>query len=292
MSAKKRTIMKEFSILEISGVDEPAQGPAIMSLMKSKTQAPAAGEPGNEGQHKEDNMSKTAEELQAELTKSQADLATEKAKSEELDVIAKMTDEEKAAMAKMDEDEVKKFISLSVDNRGTFMAKAKADAADANPVIFKSKSSGEEFRKSDDPRLVDMAKRDDARETEMAKMRSDSADAHFEKKAKIDFAKFQGETSTKTALAKAVAGIKDEASRASVSEMLEGVHKSVGVMFSEVGHQIEGNDDLGTDLKKSAGDKLDTLAKARAVKDGTTVEKAFSAILETEEGSQLYAAAQ
>lgn len=290
---KKRTIMKEFSILEISGVDEPAQAPALMSLMKSKSQAPAADPLGNEGQTKEDVMSKTAEELQAELAKSLAALALEKAKTAELGVIAKMTDEEKAALAKMDEAETKKFVGLSVDDRNDFMAKAKAAEAEADPIVFKSKSSGEVFRKSDDPRLVDMAKRDDEREVELAKMRDDQATAHFEKKAAVSFAKFKGELSAKTALAKAIAGIKDEAARAAVTDMLDGVHKSVGVMFKEVGHQLDNNsDDEDQDVMKAAGDKLDTLAKARQAADKTTYEKAFSAVLETEEGAKLYAAAQ
>jgi uncharacterized protein YoxC len=291
--APRRRIMKEFSILEISGVDQPAQAPALMSIMKSRSSNPATGEPGTTGQSKEDTMSKTPEELQAELTKANdllaaankaKDDADEKAKK--LELLSKMTDAEKAAMENMDEEETKKFLAKSSAERTAQIEMAKS----ADPVVFKS-AAGVEYRKSDDQRVIDMAKRDDVREVEMQKMRDAATDSHFEKTAGVSFAKFKGELTTKAALAKAVAGIKDEDVRKNVGEMLDAVHKSLGVMFKEVGHMDTNTavDDADGDIAKAAGVSLDTMAKAKATADKISIEKAYSAVLETPEGQKLYA---
>lgn len=286
-----RRIMKEFSISEISGVDEPAQAPALMTLMKAKS----SGQPADEfGKHKEATMAKTVEELQAELTKSAADLAkvqadlveANKAKAE-AEMKAKLTPEEMAALAE-ETDEVKKAKLLAEPE---LMKAAVANRAASNPVIYKS-ATGDEYRKSDDPRLVAMAKRADADAEDLRKMREAAVDESFEKRASTEFAKFKGTASIKGALLKAVAGIKDEATRTAVGEMLKAVHGAMGVMFKEVGTGADdiSGDDTGGDMKKAAETKLDQLAKAHMAKNaGMTFAKAYDAVLATPEGEKLYA---
>jgi hypothetical protein len=282
-----RRIMKEFSILEISGVDDPAQAPALMSIMKAKGFGTNAGEPGD-GQSKEDAMSKTAEELQAELTKQAALTKAAEDRAAAAEAIAKMSDADKAAMADMDEAEKAKFVAAKPEDREKEVAKRR----EANPVIYKSKSTGAEYRKSDDARLVDLAKRDDEREAELTKMRNDSINATFEKRASTEFAKFKGDLGVKTALVKAVAGIQDEALRNGVNELLKSAHNALGVMLKEVGTGADdtSGDDADQDLKKSSELSLDKMAKDYMAKNsGTTFAKAYDAVLSTPEGAKLYA---
>lgn len=284
-----RRIMKEFSIFEISGVDAPAQAPALMTLMKAKNLSNNAGEPGA-GHKKEDNMSKTAEELTAELAK-QAELTkAADARADRAELIAKMSDEEKKAFGDIkDEKEKESFLAAKPEDRKKEVAKR----AEADPVIYKSKATGAEYRKSDDTRLVDLAKRDDEREAEIAKMRGDALDEVFTKRASTELAKFKGEVSDKALLLKAVASIKDDAGRTRVSDMLKAVHGALGVMLKEVGTSNDLGDDGGpdADLKKTAEDGLDKLAKAYAEKHSVTFAKAYDAVLSTTEGAKLYAKA-
>ena len=283
-----RRIMKEFSIFEISGVDQPAQAPALMTLMKSRLPGgKEAGEPGG-GQAKEDSMSKTQEELQAELKKAAEDKEALEKSLARAEAIAKMTDAEKAAMADMNETEKEKFIAAKPEDRKEEVAKR----AEANPVIYKSKTTGAEYRKSDDPRLIDLAKRDDEREAELKKMREDALDETFSKRAATELARMPGEITVKTALLKAVAGIKDEELRKGVGEMLKSVQGKLSVMLKEIGTGKDdlSGDDTDGDVKKSAETALDKLARDYMAKNaGVTFAKAYDAVLATPEGQKLYA---
>lgn len=284
-----KRIMKEFSIFEISGVDEPAQAPALMSLMKSRSQGgKGAGDVPGGGQAKEDAMSKTPEELQAELKKAADDKKALEAQLAKAEAIAKMSDAEKAAMEKMDEEGKEKFIAAKPEDRKKEVAKA----LEADPVLYKSKSTGAEYRKSDDPRLIDLAKRDDDREAELKKMRDDALDETFAKRATTELARFPGELTIKTALVKAVAGIKDETVRKGVEEMLKGAHSKLSVMLKEIGTGADNTsgDDADGDVKKAAETSLDKLAKDYMSKNaGVTFAKAYDAVLKTAEGQKLYA---
>lgn len=289
---RRRRIMKEFSIAEISAVDEPAQDPARMTIMKAKGQGiNPPGEPAPVNK-KEDSMSKTAEELQAELEKMAKDRDAAVAKAEAVELLAKMSDREKKYTAGMSKDEKKKFMDKSEDERSAMMDDEEEAKKAKNPVVYKAKD-GTEYRKSDDQRLVEMAKRDDAREEEMAKMREDAANAAFEKSAMVDFAKFKGELSAKTALAKAVAGIKDEDARKSVKEMLKSAHAAVALTLKEVGGAGDdySSDDLDGEVvtKAKAENQLDAMAKKYATENKVDYAKAYTAVLETDEGQALYA---
>lgn len=288
----KKNIMKEFIIAEISGVDDPAQAGAVMSIMKSKSGKPPV-------KKKEGPMPKTAEELQAELTKSAADLEKANGQIEDLTKkaetaakLAELTDAEKSFYADLSDDAKEVFLGKSKDARKEEVEAAIKNKEADDPVIFKS-ANGTEYRKSDDARLVEMAKQNDAREAEVKKMRDDAANAAFEKSASVDFAKFKGELPVKTALAKAVAGIKDEETRNGVKEMLKAAHAAVGLTLKEVGsgHDDYTSDDAGGDSmnKAKAEAKLDEMAKKYATENKVDYSKAYTAVLETADGQKLYA---
>jgi len=289
----RRRVMKEFSIAEISGVDDPAQAPALMTLMKARDMGGKPPVSPAPGQKKEDDVSKTNEELQAELTKSADALKAAEAKTARLEAIVKMSDAEKAHFNGLSKKAQEDFLTKSDDERKQIVDGELAKAAEANPVVYKSKATGAEFRKNDDARLIDMAKRDDQREEEFAKMREEAVTASFEKRASTELAKFKGDLSTKGALLKAVAGIKDDAKRSAVEEMLKAAHGAVGLVLKEVGH-TGGNNDADADdedLAKSANAKLDELAKKYATDHKVSMEKAYDEVLKSAEGAALYAKA-
>lgn len=233
-------------------------------------------------------MSKTQEELQAELTKAAEDKAALEKALARAEAIAKMSDAEKAAMDGMNEEEKAKFVAAKPEDRKEEVAKR----AEANPVIYKSKTTGAEYRKSDDPRLIDLAKRDDDREAELKKMREDALDETFSKRAATELARMPGEIAVKTALLKAVAGIKDEELRKGVGEMLKSVQGKLSVMLKEIGTGKDdlSGDDTDGDVKKAAETSLDKLAKDHMAKNaGVTFAKAYDAVLATPEGQKLYA---
>jgi hypothetical protein len=281
--------MKEFSIFEISGVDQPAQAPALMTLMKSRTPVKkVAGDDPGGGQAKEDAMSKTPEELKAELTKAAEDKAKLEASLAKAEALAKMTDAEKAAMDDMDEAEKAKFMAAKPEDREKEVAKRR----EANPIVYKCRATGAEFRKSDDPRLIDLAKRADADADELTKMRNEALDEAFTKRASTELAKFPGDLTAKAALLKAVAGIKDDEVRKNVSELLKGVSGKLSVMLKEVGTSRDdtSGDDTDGDVKKAAETGLDKLAKDYMAKHaGVSFQKAYDAVLATPEGQKLYA---
>ena len=150
-----------------------------------------------------DQDPKAAEKLaavEADLAKAKEDLVKAEADKADAEALAKMTDAEKAFMDKMsDDDAKKKFKGMSKMERMKMMRKAD----DEDPEVYKS-ASGEVFRKSDDPRLVEMAKREDAREKEMAELRKSREEDQFRKTAETDYAHIPGDVEVRMALAKAI----------------------------------------------------------------------------------------
>lgn len=211
-----------------------------------------------------DQNTKAATDLKAAqdaLTKSQGEVTTLTSDLEKANQLAAMNDAEKAFMAKLDkEDEKDKFRMASKKERIAQMAKAD----DADPVVYKSEIDGTEFRKSDDPRLVEMAKRDDAREAEMKKLRDENADAGFKKTAETTLSNLPGDLEVRVAIAKAIDGIEDEAMRKKAYESLSAKNVAAGKTTTTLGRDgITKGDADDVDLMKrdDAADELDRLTE-------------------------------
>ncbi|MEO1208391.1 MAG: hypothetical protein AAFX78_02515 [Cyanobacteria bacterium J06638_20] len=203
-----------------------------------------------------DNDTKAADDLKA------AQEALAKAESERDEALAKagMNDAEKQFMAKLDKDAAKAFAGMDRKARMAEMRKSE----DEDPVVYKSEISGDEFRKSDDPRLVEMAKRDDVREAELKKMRQDSEDAAFKKTAEDDFANVPGDVEVRVALAKAIAksGETDEM-QGKMLAALKAHSGEMGKTTTTFGRQGINKADEGGAFQKrdEASDELDRIAK-------------------------------
>lgn len=303
--SKKKNIMKEFQISEISAVDVPAQKGAKMVIMKrdyTKEEMDAmseedkkklitqkeededlsvedkkkAAKKGSDQQQKENEMADDtkAAEAVAKAVKDATDPL--KAELEVAKALAAMSDAQKAHYEKQDDAGKKAFIKMSEDERKAEVAKA----SEANPVVYKS-ADGTEFRKNDDVRLIAMAKRADEAD-KIAKAEIDKRlSAEYSKRAESELNCMTGKVETKVAILKAVDGISDEAVKKEALELLKAANASMSSAFQT----------LGISKAKESGPEaeLENMAKAYATKENCTYAKAYDAVLKTAEGKALYA---
>jgi|TARA_Y100000310_G_scaffold160698_2_gene160509 hypothetical protein len=202
-------------------------------------------------------------------TKAEAEDLLRVQKDEQADALevanlrAGLTDTEKAHMATLSDEDVQEFLYKSADDRAADVSAAVED----DPVTYKS-DEGEEFRKSDDPRMVAMAKRHDADRKEIAKDRARIRNAEFIKRAETDMVSFPGEVSTHVAILKAVDGIADETVREAAQDALKAQNTRLAKADTELGTTADGDLPEGTSYGKrgetlnEAEAKLESLAKA------------------------------
>jgi hypothetical protein len=195
--------------------------------------------------------------------------------------MAALTDVEKAYMADLDEAGQEAFLKADAASRKADVARAKELAKAKDPVVFTA-ADGTEFRKSDDVRLVQMAKDRDADRAIAKSEREAREDMEFEKRAGADLQHMPGETVAKVALLRAVGTIEDAEVRKAVEESLKAQNAEMAKAFTRVGATGEG--------KTDPENKIDALAKAKAKADGISFEKAYDEVIETPEGRELYAA--
>ena len=221
--------------------------------------------------------------------------------------IKKMTPEEKAAAEQVAQDQLneltksnarlEQIVKLSPDQRThyealptneqeDFLGNEDKDAvlknlANADPIVYKSRD-GDEFRKSDDQRLVKAAQRADKAEERVEKGEKLAKRAGFEKLAAEELKHLTGDDSAKADLLEGVEALpieKREAAMAILKSKDAGMEKA----FTRVS---ESGDGEGTDVEA----KLNALAKAYGEKHtDLSPEQAYSAALDTPEGQKLHA---
>lgn len=153
----------------------------------------------------------------------------------ELFAKAGMSDAEKAHCAGMDDKAKKAFMDMSPEDRKKVMTKA----ADADPVVYKSESTGEEFRKSDDPRLVKMARQVDESEKLAKSEARKREDAELAKRADDELSAFSEEIAKREEKIEVLRAIDkmDEAPRGALLKMLSVGGKAVSAAFETIGHK-------------------------------------------------------
>lgn len=279
----KRRIMRALKINEISAVDRPAQAHATMVIMKRddretdpKGVALAKTSPADPGtQPLEDDMAdKTAAETSAEITKRDEQIA-------KLQAVVDLSPAHRAHYDTLSKSRQDDFLTSS-DAAKDALIKA---ADEANPVIFTA-ADGTEFRKNDDPRMVEMAKRWDADRAEVAKLRLDAEQSTFEKRADEVLGLIPGDKVEKIAIVRRLSQIEDEEVRKKAFDLLEKANKVYKMALSTVGvTETTTPSDMG---KASPRQLLDAAIAACAKEDGISIEKATSRVMETPEGQRLY----
>lgn len=314
---KKHRITK-LSLDEISGVDRPAQPGATFCIAKRAPSTPS-DDPGPQ----ETTMFKTRAELLAAIAKfnkdggtlaemtnivksatalsAVADLPAELAplakaadptpdpavaalteQVEELTKKAGMSDKERELYDKMSPDDKKAHLKKSDTERTEAVEKAYA----TDPVVYTT-LDGVDITKSAGAVTLALAKKLDDQTRALAKSEAKAADQEITKRAETDLAHLGGDLEARKDLLKAVDGITDQARREEVLKSLRSADAAVAKAFSKVGTKD------GKVTKAAGGDpeeQLEQLAKAHMADHKVDFTKAYAAVIETDEGKELYTA--
>ncbi len=202
-----------------------------------------------------------------------------KAKLAKAETFGKLTDVQKAHYTSLDDAAKEEFLAKSESEREDVVTLAKA----ADAVVYTT-LDGEQFSKSDDPRLVAMAKRADAQTKALEKAAQREGDAVFAKRAETELSHLPGEGSTHVAILKAMDTIENEDVRKAALEVLKSNNVANESAFVTTGTMEVS--------KAAAGDahaELDRLAKAHQKSQGGDFYAAYDAITKTH--PELYAKA-
>lgn len=198
------------------------------------------------------------------------------------------------------------YDGLPADERDGFLAKSSTEREtvakareEANPVVYTSEVDGAVYRKADDSRLVEMAKRHDADRKEIAKAREEAEAATFEKRAAVELGNLPKTAKAKAALLRAVEkGVKvPDDLLPEVKEILKAANSRLIKAATEIGNngaeEAPADDSIGEDggTVAKAGAQADyqkglvAFAKAQKI---DVLEKAEIAYLKTEDGKAAY----
>ena len=273
MANKKKRILNEFTMKEISIVGKPAQEPALIAISKSAAE---------EKEMTEEEIRKQKEAqaaLEATVATQTATLATQTATIDKLTKINSMSAEVLTYYKGLEEPTQETFLAKSA----TLQAAEVQNAQLANAVVHKDRN-GIEYRKEDDPRLVQMAKDADEQALAIKKMQTDNAGLRLQKVAD-DYKFLPGDDAARMALVKAVDGIPDETLKKGAFEILKSKNTANGRMFQTDGTSMHGANEI---IQKAETDLDDMVKKHMKDNTGMSFEKAYDEVLQTPDGAQLY----
>jgi hypothetical protein len=223
---------------------------------------------------------KTPEVVKTEADARVAELEAQLAKANK---IAGLTGDIRAYFDGLDETAKSAFLEKSAEDQAAAVKAAKSQVEDEDPVVYKS-ADGQEFRKSDDPRIVALAKRADEQAKRADKAEAAQRDGELEKRAAA-LTHIPGDLDVRKSMLNAIDGIPDEAQRTRALEALKAQDAALGVAFKNAGVRSGAT----ADVAGSPEAELDTLAKAYANENKVTVEQAYDKVLQTPRGAELYA---
>ena len=218
-------------------------------------------------------------EASEELTKLQA-------KYDRLEKINALSADHRAEFDKLKGDAADQWLEKSAGERDETIRKA----AEQNAVVY-TDGDGTEYRKSDDPRLVMLAKARDEDRKRIEKMEAERADAEVTKIAE-ELTAYPGDLDTRKAIVKSIHGIEDADEREKAMKALRAQNDNLAKSMKELGV-------TGAPVEKADGDadpmaRINELAeeylKAHAAEEGMNMLKARAAVYKTPEGRELMAA--
>ena len=252
----------------------PTEG--VLADLLAKNDDATAGETGSTVGTKEDTMTDKTPAVEATEAAKQIETLTKSL--DRATRILSLKSATREFFDNLETDEAKDaFLAKSAEEQTSTIEAAKS----ADPVVFKS-STGTEYRKSDDQRLVEMAKQNDTLAKQAKEAVEKAADADLRKRAG-ELGHIPGDEDTRVALLKSIDSIADEAQRTKALEALKAQNTAMKSAFETVGHKAS------TEKADTATGELDALAKAYAEQHKVTIEKAYAEVVKTEEGRKLYA---
>lgn len=230
---------------------------------KVKKGAPLEASPGIETVSKDGETMTEQEKI--ELAKFQA--------------LATMNDAQKAHFGKLSGADADAFLKASSDERDAIIKVANS----SDPVVYKA-LDGSEYRQSDDPRLVAMAKNNDATMNTLKAVTAAANETKAEALAK-SWGHIGKPMAEKINMAKGILALPDEAQKSALDAINAGAAQ-MAPLFKAWG-AVGGNaEEDGTAANATA--KLNKLAEDRAAEKGISKAIAMDDVLQTAEGAQLY----
>ena len=200
-----------------------------------------------------------------------------KAQVATLTAVAALSGVHKTHYDSLDDDGKTAFLKLDDSKKDQEIEDAEAKKADADPVVYTA-DNGDIFKKSDDPRLVKMAKERDEERKENIRLQKKAEDTALEKRAETELANLPGDIGVRKALLRATDGIEDEETRKGALAALKAQNARMGGAFTTVG--VGGEPAIQASTKKEAADELDRLAKERAAEKGENFYDAYDKVSE------------
>lgn len=261
----------EITVLMSEGHDHQL----IAKRADASTKKPATGG-GHDNPDKESIMDEDTKKAVAESNAViQEQLDAEKSRADRAEKMAELTDAQKEHLNGLPKSDQESFLSLDKDGRQNEVEKATAE----DPVIYKD-LDGNEYRESDDKRVVSAVKRADS-----AEKRSRASDERVEK---ADLAKraselkfIKGEDEVKIALLKAIDGIKDEDLREGALEIVASMNSGLKQAFEKRGTAF------GDDTETDAEAQYEKLSQEYAKAHSCTIETARADVLMVPENAEL-----
>lgn len=236
----------------------------------------------------EDEPEKSVESHEAKVTKESdmtekeiAELQKRLAKSE---AISGFSDVLKAHYKDLDEAGQEAFISKTDAERVALVEKA----AEKDAVVY-TDDEGIEYRKSDDPRLVSLAKRSDAARVSLKVEKDNRLTDALRKRADENLRYYPGDGVHKIAMLKAIEGIDDEGTRDGIYGILSANNNKMAFAFSESGHQ--NTSDESKEIEKALADPeatLEKMAQEIATAENIDFNAAYAKAIDTPNGQALY----
>lgn len=212
-----------------------------------------------------------ADAVEKRIAKLEGDLA-------QANSLASLTDVQKAHYGTLSPEAQADFLGATSEVRQAGVEKA----AGSDPVVYTT-LKGREIRKSAGDLVLELAQDADENARNLAVEKAARERETFAKRAETELSNLPGKPSAQVALLKAVAGIPDKEDQDGALEILKAANTGVTKAFETAG-TVTG-DEAGAGEAEA---KLSKLAEDRAEKNGVTFEKAYSDVLRTPSGRELY----
>lgn len=198
-------------------------------------------------------------------------------RAERAEKVAELNDVQKAYLKGLTDKDQERFLALKGDLRDAEIAKSK----EGDEVLFRDED-GTEYRKSDDPRLVTLARRSAAERAERIRIEKLAQERELDQLVS-ELSSLPGEDAERRVLLKGVLGL-PETAREGMLKSLRAQNKSFAKAFQTIGT----SDQPKGESSVEAG--IDEIAKGiRAKEPKLTEAQAMVKAMDTPEGRKLYA---
>jgi hypothetical protein len=209
--------------------------------------------------------------------KIQKDMEQLQKRAERAEQLLALTNEQREYHKSLKGDAADSFLALDESERNDLIKAA----TEANKVVYKGED-GVEYRKSDDARLVTLAKRLDEESKKRRESEARSYDADLRKRA-AELDNLPGDDETRVAMLKALDSLPIE-QRTKAIEALKAKNSAMSAAFEQNGHSNVTDLDVGDEQL----DPLNKMAIALAKSEKLTFEQAYAKALDTPEGQKAY----